>query len=161
MKSGFTLRISNAKIMDRPRRTIHIGRKIESLWWKNVAFCLVRSEGRGYELLKFGEQLILIVIGNNWPIWTVSCLKKGPNTERSNTRFCVGSERSNTGSVMEHCIHDRLGSRHVRSTRLGSSTLCELFTRLVSFRLPIFWLYESRTCWETHWFVRRCEKMTR
>ena len=33
-----------------------------------------------------GKRLILNVINNNWLIWTVSCLKKGQNTERGNTK---------------------------------------------------------------------------
>ena len=47
MKSGFILRILSAKIMDRPRRIIHIGRKIESLGQKYDALCLMKPERRG------------------------------------------------------------------------------------------------------------------
>ena len=35
------------KIIYRPRRTIHINRKIESLWQKDGALCLVEAEERG------------------------------------------------------------------------------------------------------------------
>jgi len=45
---------NSQKIMGRPRRTIHIDRKTESLWQENDALCLVGLEVY-YELLKPGE----------------------------------------------------------------------------------------------------------
>ena len=53
-------------------------------------FCgLLRSNYRLLgELLKPGEtELILNVTNNNWPIWTVRCLKKDQNNERGNTKL--------------------------------------------------------------------------
>ena len=44
--------------MGRPRRTIHIDRKTESLWQEDDALCLVEPKEKGvvyYELLKPGE----------------------------------------------------------------------------------------------------------
>ena len=48
-KIGFILRILSAKIMGRPRRTIHIDRETESLWYKEDVLCLVKSEERCLE----------------------------------------------------------------------------------------------------------------
>ena len=46
-KSGFFLESQAQKIMSRPRRTIHIDRKTESLWQEDDALCLVGPEGCG------------------------------------------------------------------------------------------------------------------
>jgi len=47
MKSGFFLESQAQKSMGRPRRTIHIDRKTESLWQEDDALCLVEPEGYG------------------------------------------------------------------------------------------------------------------
>jgi len=52
----FFLESQAQNIMGRPRRTIHIDRKTESLWQEDDALCLVGPEGViYYELLKPGE----------------------------------------------------------------------------------------------------------
>jgi len=43
----FFLESQAQEIMGRPRRTIHIDRKTESLWQKDDALCLVGPEGCG------------------------------------------------------------------------------------------------------------------
>ena len=58
-------------------------------------------------------------------------------------------------------IYDKTGSQHLGSTHLGSSTTCNLFTKLGSFRLPLIWMDRSRTYRAALWFVRRCKKMAR
>ena len=44
-------------------------------------------------------------------------------------------------------IYEKISSRDVGSTLLGSSTSCGLLTRLCSFQLPLVCIDESRTWW--------------
>ena len=44
-------------------------------------------------------------------------------------------------------MYSKTDSRYVGSTQLGSSTQCDLVTRLDSFRLPLVCIDDSRTCW--------------
>ena len=56
VEKGVYLKNTSAKIMDRPRRIIHIDPKTESLRQKDDALCLEEPEGMVcYELLKLGE----------------------------------------------------------------------------------------------------------
>jgi len=62
----FFLESQAQNIMGRPRRTIHIDRKTESLWQEDDALCLVGPEGViYYELLKPDETVISNNINNN------------------------------------------------------------------------------------------------
>ena len=93
------------KIMGKPRRTIHIDRKTESLWQEDDALCDVWRDYKGvvyYELLKPGET---VNTNNNWSIWTVRCLKNDQNIKRSNTRSFFSM------TMLHHIWQNQFGTR--------------------------------------------------
>ena len=86
MESGFFWESQAQKVMGRPRHTIHIDRKTESLWQEDDALWWDQKDVVYYELLKPGKT-VNIKRYNNWSIWTVRCLKNEyQNTKRGNTR---------------------------------------------------------------------------
>ena len=138
------------KIMDRPRRTIQIDRKTESLWQEDSVFGGTRRVWSIMSYWSLAKRLIPNAINNNWSIWTVHCLKNDQNTKRSNTSHFSPWQCSIT--------YDKISLGHVGSTQLGSSTPCGLLIRFGSFRLPL-------VCIVTYLLssalvrTRRCEKM--
>ena len=126
MKSGFFFENPKCKkIMGRPRRTIHIDRKTESLWQEDDAFCLVGTR-RVWSIMSYwslAKWLILNAINNNWSIWTVHCLKNDQNTKRDNTKSFFSM------TMLHHIQQNQFGTRWKHSAgkfypmRLNSSDL--------------------------------------
>ena len=141
VKSGFILRIPSIEIMGRPRRTIHIDHKTESLWQKNDALCLVGPEGRvllwavktwrngqWYKLPRAIDQF------EAFPVW-------------EKIRIPKEATQSHFSSWQCSITYGKTGSQHAKNTQLGSSTPCDLLTRLGSFWLPLVCIDTLRTCW--------------
>ena len=145
MKSEFILRISSTKkIMDRPRRTIHIDRKTESLWQKDDALRLVGPEER--DLLKSGEIVNIKRYQHQLTDfnWRIGLIEKDQNTE-------IGNIKSFFFVTMLHHI------RFATSTQLGSSTPWDLLTKHGSFRLSPVCIEGSRSCRAALWFAAKEE----
>ena len=137
----------------RPRRTIHINHKTESLWQKDDAVSLVEPERGVYcELLKHRQTINTKRYQHQLPDLYVSCLKKGQNIER-------GKIKSFFFMTM---LHHQPHQQQVRDTFevLSWKVLpYSAYSLNLAFRLSLVCIDELRTCSTALWFERRCEKM--
>jgi len=147
-KVDFFWESQTQKIMDRPRRTIYIDRKTESLWQEDDVFGGIRRVWSIMSYWSLAKRLLPNAINNNWSIWTIHCLKNDQNIKRGNLKSFFSI------TMLHHIRQNQFGTRWKHSA--GKFSPCDLLTRLGSFRLSLC-IDGSRTCWAL-WFVRRCEK---
>ena len=140
------------RVMDRPRPSIHIDRKTESLCQKYDALCLAGPEGRGvFELLKPGETV------NN----------KHYQQQLINLNHFLLEKRAEYRRRQHKIIflRDTVSwhtAKPVRNTlKVLSWKVLVSAVYLPSLRLQLICIDESRSCWAALWSVRRCEKVAR
>jgi len=146
----FFLKSQAQKIMGRPRRTIHIDRKTESLWQEDDALCLMGPESViYYELLKLD--------------WSETV-----NTKRYQQQL-IDLNRSLLKKRPEYKViflHDNAPSHTAKPVRDTLETLSWEILPHAAYSPDLapsdYHLFASMDhALAELWFVRRCEKMAR